>query len=85
MSNVPTPMPMRGGGVNWTVSGASQTVAQDATGRFVKGWEVTYSLDSGHTGTVFVPGDMPNREAIKAAITQSAQALYGVVNMDSNS
>lgn len=85
MSNMPTPMPMRSNGASWTVSNASQTVAQDATGRYVQGWEVTYTLDTGHTGTVFVPGSVPNQDAIKAAIQQSANALKGVINLNSQS
>ena len=67
------------------VNNAQQTTAQDATGRFTKGWEVTYQLDTGHTGTVFVPGDVLNQDQVKAAINQSANALYGVVNLTSGS
>jgi hypothetical protein len=74
---------MRSGQVNWTVSAAQQTTSQDATGRFTKGWEVSYTLDTGHVGTVFVPGDILNQEQVKAAINQSAAALYGVVNLTS--
>ena len=79
------PAPMSGRPVNWTVSGATQTTGQDPTGRYVRGWEVTYTLDSGHSGTVFLPGDVPNPDSIKAAVNQSAQALYGVVNLTSGS
>lgn len=85
MSNVPTPMPMRPNGANWTVSNAAQTTGQDATGRFVKGWEVTYTLDTGHTGTVFVAGEVPNEATVKAAIQQSANALKGVINLSNQS
>lgn len=84
MSNMPSPMPMRSGGPSWTVSNATQTTAQDATGRFAKGWEVTYTLDSGYSGTVFVPGDVLNQDQVRAAINQSAAALHSVVNLTSN-
>lgn len=83
MTNMPTPLPGRAGNVRWTVSGAVQTQGQDSGGRFVPGWEVTYTIDSGHSGTVFVPGAVPNQDAVKAAIVQSAQALHGVVNLSS--
>lgn len=85
MSNTPVPISGRNSGVNWTVSGASQGLGQDATGRYVQGWEVTYTLDTGHTGTVFVPGSVANQDAIKAAINQSANALNSVINMSSSS
>jgi hypothetical protein len=76
-------MPGRAGNVRWTVSGAVQTTSPDAGGRYVPGWEITYTIDTGHSGTVFVPGTTPNQDAIKAAINQQAQALHGVVNLSS--
>jgi hypothetical protein len=74
-----------GGVVKWTVSGATQTTGADASGRYQKGWEVAYTLDSGHAGVVFVPGEVPNEATVKAAVAQAAQSLHRVVNLTSGS
>jgi hypothetical protein len=73
------------GGPNWKVTGAMQTVARAPNGTFAPGWEVTYQLDSGHSGTVFLPTQSFNPEMVKQAITQDAAKLHQVVNLTSNS
>lgn len=85
MSNTPSSLPSRISGVNWSVTGAVQTTAQADNGQYARGWEVTYRLDTGHTGTVFVPLASFNEDTVKQAINKQAATLYGVVNLQSGS
>ena len=75
----------RFGGPNWKVTGAVQTVARGQNGTYANGWEVTYQLDSGHTGTVFLVNQSFNPEMVKQAVTADAAKLHQVVNLTSNS
>lgn len=72
-------------GPNWRVTGAVQTTAQAANGQFARGWEVTYQLDTGHTGTVFLPTNQFNPDSVKAAVAADAAQLYQVVNLTNQS
>lgn len=83
MANSPAPRP--GQGPAWQVTNVAKTVGQDATGRYTQGWEVTYQIDSGHTGTVFVSGADLSPDQVKQAIAKQAAALAGTVNLTSNS
>jgi hypothetical protein len=73
------------GGPNWKVTGAVQTVARGPNGVYAPGWEVTYQLDTGHTGTVFLPNQSFNPDMVKQAISQDAAKLFDVVNLTNNS
>jgi hypothetical protein len=73
-----------GAGIMWKVTDVSQGVGQDATGRYTKGWSVTYQISTGHTGTVFLAGDNVNPDQVRAAIDKQAAALYGVVGLASS-
>jgi hypothetical protein len=83
MSN--TPAPRAGGGTSWTVTGVSKTVGQDSTGRYTPGWEVTYQIDSGHTGVVFLPGADLSPDAARAAVAKQAQALAATAGLTDRS
>jgi hypothetical protein len=69
------------GGPGWKVTGANQTTGQDQTGRYVNGFEVTYQLKSGATGSVFVPKDGFNEDAVRAAVDAAARTLANVLNI----
>lgn len=83
MSNASSNLPASFGGATWKVINAAQTTGQDATGRYAPGWEVTYQIPSGHTGTVFVAGAVPNPDMVKAAVSAAATNLSTVVSMQS--
>ena len=55
--------------------------AQDATGAWVPGRNVTYQLSSGHTGTVFVPLTQFTPENVRAAVMADAQTLSDVAGL----
>lgn len=75
-----TDMTMYGGGsgASWRVVNVTQGVGQDPTGRYVNGFEVTYQLKSGLSGTVFLAKDAFNEDAVAAAVSSAAATLYNV-------
>lgn len=74
-----------GSGGGWKVTEAAQQIGQDSTGRYTKGWQITFQLDGGQTGAVFVPGDSLNPAQVQAAVARQADALYGVVGLTDKS
>jgi hypothetical protein len=76
-------LPASFAGVAWKVINAAMTTDQDSTGRYAKGWEVTYQVPSGHTGTVFLAGATLNPDQVKAAVNAAAANLSGVVGLTS--
>ena len=74
----PAPLPA---GLSGQVISVASTIGQDATGNWVPGKNVTYQLNSGHTGTVFVPDATFGAETAKAAILADAQKLAAVANI----
>ena len=83
MSNTPAPRP--GNGPSWTVTNVSKTVGQDQTGRYTPGWEVTYQIDSGHTGVVFLPGADLSPDAARMAVAKQAAALAATAGLTNQS
>ena len=73
------------GGGGWRITEAAQQVGQDSTGRYTKGWMVSFQLDGGQTGSVFVPGDSLNPAQVQAAVGRQADALYGVLGLTDKS
>ena len=69
----------------WTVTDVTETTAQDNTGRFAKGKQVTFQLASGQVGTVFLPDASFTPDTVKAAIRTAAANLHAVVNLNSAS
>lgn len=70
-------------GPSWKVVNVTETTAADSTGRFTAGKQVTYQLDSGLSGTVFLPDAQFNEDAVRAAINQAAAQLHAVGNLTS--
>jgi hypothetical protein len=68
-------------GPAWRVTAVNQTTGQDSTGRYTQGKEVSFTLASGVSGTVFVPDNMFNPDAVKAAIMAEAANLHQVSNL----
>ena len=71
--------------VRWRVLNAIDGTGQDAGGRYVVGKNVTYQLESGQTGTVFIAGTSFTPEQVSAAIRAEAQNLADVLNLSSDS
>jgi len=71
------------GGAGWKVTNVTETAGQNPAGRFVAGFEVTYQLKSGLTGTVFLPKESFNEDAVAAAVGQAAQILHNVSQLQS--
>jgi hypothetical protein len=58
---------------------------QDANGNFVRGRNITYQLDDGTTGMVFVANAAYTPDAVKAAIAADAEKVAGVAGLTSES
>lgn len=69
------PMPS---GISGRVINVVDATGQDATGTFVKGRNVTYQLNTGATGSVFVPLATFSPDSVKAAVLADAQQLHAV-------
>lgn len=85
MSMVGTNSGSGSGGGGWKITDAAQQVGQDSTGRYTKGWQITFQLDGGQTGTVFVAGDSLNPAQVSSAVARQADALYGVLGLTDKS
>lgn len=68
----------------WRVIQVTDGTGPDATGRFVNGKTITYQLDSGHTGTVFVAGPNANPDLVKTAIMAEAANLEAIASLTSD-
>lgn len=63
----------------WTVTGTSETLGTDDRGQAVPGVDVRYALDSGPTGTVFIPRTMlQNTGYIQDKIAKDAAGLEAI-------
>lgn len=71
--------------VKWKVTQVVDGTGPDSTGRFVVGKTITFQLDTGHTGTVFVPATDANPDAVKLAVQQAAANLDAIANLTSDS
>jgi hypothetical protein len=71
------------GGVAWRVINVADSTGQDATGRWVAGRAVTYQLQSGATGTVFVPNSLFSADSVRAAVAAEAATLDAVTKLSS--
>lgn len=68
-------------GLSGKVISVTDARGQDPAGSWVPGRNVTYQLNSGHTGTVFVALSSFNPESVKAAILADAVKIAGVANI----
>jgi hypothetical protein len=83
VTNASANLPVPSGNATWKVIDAAQTTDMDSSGRYAKGWQVTYQLPSGHVGTVFIAGTTLNPDMVKAAISAAAANLASVVSLTS--
>jgi hypothetical protein len=67
----------------WKVTNTQTTTGADATGRYVPGYQLTYQLKSGLSGTVFLPKANYSKDAATAAIMADAAQLAEVSNLSS--
>ena len=78
MTGTPAADPSR-----WRVIQQTIETATDGTGRAVRGRRVTYQLQSGQSGQVFVPETSFGPDTVKAAIDADAQNVAAVANLTS--
>jgi hypothetical protein len=65
--------------MGWRVTGSSETLGTDDRGIAVPGVDVRYQLDSGLTGTVFIPRSMiQNTDYVKNKIASDAAGLDAI-------
>lgn len=65
--------------MKWTVTGTSETLGTDDRGIAVPGVDVRYALDSGPTGTVFIPRAMiQNTAYVQQKIAADAAGLEAI-------
>jgi hypothetical protein len=74
---------MSAAGPQWKVTSVTPATGQVSSGQFGPGWNVTYQLESGATGIVFVPKSGGDPDAIKAAIAADAATLHAIANLSS--
>lgn len=65
----------------WRVDNVAVATGQDSTGRFTTGKLVSFVLDSGVTGSVFIPDSQFNPDTVKQAIMVEASKLHQVSNL----
>lgn len=76
---MPTPQGQPAGQpVTWTVGVQMVTVGPDKAGKMVNGYEVPFTLSTGHTDSVFVAGADYNIDNIRAAIQVKAEQIVAV-------
>jgi hypothetical protein len=75
MSDTPlTPTPS----AHWRVTAQQEEMAPGAAGTYTKGVRVFFQLDSGPSGSVFVPNETYTIDNVRAAILARANAMADV-------
>jgi len=69
-------------GTKWRVTGQSETTDLGPTGQFVQGYRVTFALDDGTVGSVFVPKAGYSVTTVMAAIAPHADELAAVAALN---
>lgn len=64
--------------VTWTVISQQEVTDQDKAGNYVQGARVTFQLNTGTTGSVFVPTTIYNAETVAEAINKAAHKINNV-------
>ena len=62
-------------GMNWTVTGQTETQEMDGQGRFVNGVSVAFRTQHGVDATVFIPNNVYTADYVKRAITDKATVI----------
>lgn len=65
-------------GSGWKVTGTTETMLPDSTGRFVTGYQISFTTGAGNSGTVFLPRDRFTQQAATDAINAHAALLDSV-------
>jgi hypothetical protein len=68
-------------GLGWTIIGQAETMQTDDAGAFVPGVTITFQLQGGQTGSVFVPNARYNVENVRAAVNARAGAMAAVAKL----
>lgn len=63
---------------NWTITAQQETTGLTETGTPAKGLNVTFRLDDGTVGTVFVPDTALTPASVAAAVQARATTLVGI-------
>lgn len=75
MSDTPaTPAPV----VHWRITASQEQQAPGAAGTYTKGRQIFFALDSGPSGSVFVPNDSLSADNVRAAVNAAAQQLADI-------
>lgn len=64
--------------VHWRVTASQEQQAPGAAGTYTKGRQIFFALDSGPSGSVFVPNDQLGTASVRAAIDAAAAQLADI-------
>jgi hypothetical protein len=62
----------------WRVTGTTETMLPDSTGRYVTGYQVSFLTGAGNSGTVFVPRDRFSPQSVQVAVAEHAATLDAI-------
>jgi hypothetical protein len=68
-------------GPQWKVIHQMETQQPDQSGAYVNGVQVTFQLQDGATGSVFVPESQYKADYVKQKIDQKAKLMHEVQNL----
>ena len=75
MTDTPTPTD---NAPHWRITASQEQQAPGAAGTYTKGRQVFFQLDSGPSGSVFVPNDQLSTDSVRAAVNAAAQQLADI-------
>lgn len=75
-----TPLPA---GVTWRVVAQQETTAPGPAGTYTKGVIVSFLLNSGEQGSVFVPNQTYSADTVRAAVNAKAALMAEVAALTS--
>lgn len=73
---------MGGYAPQWTVTSQLEGTGQDANGRYVEGFKVSFTTASGLSGSVFVPNAIYNKESVRQQIAQRVAQMLDVHSLN---
>lgn len=71
-------------GPAWRVTSQQEATQPGPAGTYTKGVVVFFNMDDGNAGSVFIPNNVYNAAAIKAAINERAAQLGAVQQLKSD-
>lgn len=63
---------------HWRITASQEQQAPGAAGTYTKGRQIFFALDSGPSGSVFLPNDQLTVDAVRAAINAAASTLANI-------